>query len=111
MTVRRTSVGMCSLLGAGLVVACKTTTPEHAVDGGGSGASGSPSGVASATLPPASDQIRPVYPLDAAASDPLATRLCTALQETPAKRRAACCSTVPGVIVTSECVRMLSAAL
>ena len=52
-----------------------------------------------------------MYPLDAAAPDPIAERLCTALQEMPVKRQAACCSAAPGVLATSECVRMLSAAL
>ena len=81
-----------------------------------------PGGDASAPPPSASapapsssasdvDKVRPDYPLDASTPDPLAVRLCTALHEVPARRRAECCSSTPGVLVTSECVRMLSTAL
>jgi hypothetical protein len=70
------------------------------------------SAVASAsTLPDNGPVVRSVYPLDASAPDPLAARLCAALHETEANRRAVCCSSTPGVLVTSECVRMLSAAM
>jgi hypothetical protein len=57
------------------------------------------------------DAVRSVYPIDASAPDPLAARLCTALQSLAQTRRAECCSSTPGVLVTSECVRTLSAAL
>jgi hypothetical protein len=57
------------------------------------------------------DTVRSIYPLDVSAPDPLALRLCNALQELPPVRRAACCATAPGALATSECVRMLSAAL
>jgi hypothetical protein len=87
------------------VVACSRTSTI----------SGTESGVTAAESVSASSEgaptVRPVYPLDASAPDPLATHLCTALHEVPAKRRAECCSATPGVLVTSECVRMLSAAL
>jgi hypothetical protein len=59
----------------------------------------------------ADDEVRPVYPVQAGAPSPLAQRLCEAIQELPAKRRAACCQGTPGVLLTGECVRMLSAAL
>ncbi len=56
------------------------------------------------------DDVRPVYPLDAVA-DPLAEKLCAGLVETQERRRAECCKTPPGLLVTSECVRMLSSAM
>jgi hypothetical protein len=57
------------------------------------------------------DDVRPVYPMQAGAPSPLAQRLCEAIQEIPAKRRASCCESTPGLLLTGECVRMLSAAL
>jgi len=57
------------------------------------------------------DAVRSVYALDASAPDPRAVRLCTAIQEWPAARRAACRGETVGVVVTSECVRTLSDAL
>lgn len=59
-----------------------------------------------------SDDVEPVYPIEPnAPAAPLAQKLCEALNELPEKKRAACCSATPGIIVTSECTRMLSAAL
>jgi hypothetical protein len=57
------------------------------------------------------DAVRPVYPLDAGPPAALAVRLCDALQELPARRKAECCKQPLGTVVTSECVRMLTAAL
>jgi len=59
----------------------------------------------------AEDEVRPVYPTQAGAPSPLAQRLCGALQELPARRRAECCGGSPGSLLTGECVRMLGAAL
>lgn len=60
----------------------------------------------------AKDDVDSVYPVDPKAPiDPLAERLCSALGEMPEKKRAACCSTTPGIVVTAECSRTLSAAL
>lgn len=85
------------------------TTPDAAAttmttgDGGGGPSSGGDGG---------GDDVDSVYPSDPNLPPvPLALKLCTALSEMPEKKRAACCSTTPGVIVTSECVRMLSAAM
>ena len=61
--------------------------------------------------PRAEDEVRPVYPTQAGAPSPLARRFCEALHELPARRRAECCRTPPGLLLTSECVRMLSVAL
>ncbi len=57
------------------------------------------------------EDVRPVYPVKAGEPSPLAQRLCAAIQEIPARRRAACCNGTPGLLLTGECVRMLSAAL
>lgn len=59
-----------------------------------------------------SDEVEPVYAIDPKAPiDPLAQKLCAALSEMPEKKRATCCSTTPGIVVTPECARMLSAAM
>ncbi len=58
------------------------------------------------------DDVAPVYPIEAdAPAIPAAEQLCAALSELPEKKRAACCRAAPGVVVTAECTRMLSAAL
>jgi len=57
------------------------------------------------------DELRPVYPAEAGPADPLAERLCRALHDIPEERRAACCATTPGLVVTHECIRTLSSAL
>ncbi|HZR81343.1 MAG TPA: EB domain-containing protein [Candidatus Binatia bacterium] len=45
------------------------------------------------------------------AGDPLAERLCEALQALPQKRKAECCATSPAGGLAGECTRMLSASL
>jgi hypothetical protein len=57
------------------------------------------------------DDVRPVYPADAGPPNPLAQRFCAALHDMPEQRRATCCSDKPGLVLTSECVRMVSAAI
>ncbi|MBX3223939.1 MAG: hypothetical protein KF795_25725 [Labilithrix sp.] len=60
----------------------------------------------------AGDDVESVYPLDPNAPiEPLAQKLCAGLSEMPEKKRAACCSTTPGIVVAPECTRVLSAAL
>jgi hypothetical protein len=59
----------------------------------------------------AEDEVRPVYPTRAVTPAPLAERLCAALHQVPAKRRAECCGGSPLLLVEGECVRTLSAAL
>jgi hypothetical protein len=54
--------------------------------------------------------VRPVYPLEVKPST-VAQKLCDALHAIPVTRRAECCKASPGVVLTSECVRNLSAAL
>ncbi len=56
--------------------------------------------------------VRAVYPKnDSAPADPLATRLCKALDDLPEAKRAVCCNEPTGLVFTSECVRTLSTAL
>ncbi len=58
------------------------------------------------------DGVEPVYPIEANATpNPLAEKLCKGLHEMPEDKRAKCCTTTMGIVVTSECVRNLSAAL
>lgn len=79
--------------------------------GQGGGASNASPPSAAAQPSGAEDEVRPVYPTQAGAPSPLAQRLCEAIQEIPARRRAACCQGSPSVLLTGECVRMLSVAL
>lgn len=59
-----------------------------------------------------SDDVEPVYPIEPnAPAVPLAAKLCASLNDLPEKKRADCCKTNPGIVVTSECTRTLSAAL
>jgi hypothetical protein len=58
------------------------------------------------------DDVQPVYPIEPnAPAVPLAQKLCAGLTEMPEKKRATCCTTTPGIVVTSECTRTLSAAM
>jgi hypothetical protein len=89
--------------------ACKTErpTPEAAAPAPAVADAG---GKADATAED-DDDVRPVYPVDGVEPHPLATKLCGALHDLPESRRAACCREPSGLVVTKECVRMLSAAL
>ena len=62
---------------------------------------------------PGSDEIRPVYPADAGAPDPLAQRFCGAVELLPEQRRAECCGASGGLAeaLGESCVRTLSFAL
>jgi hypothetical protein len=57
------------------------------------------------------DEVKPVYPVENAPPDPLAERLCRAIQETEPRHRAECCHSRTGAVVTGECIRTLSYAL
>jgi hypothetical protein len=59
----------------------------------------------------AEDEVHSVYSTQPAQPAPLAQRLCAALHEVPARRRAECCGGAPMLLVEGECVRTLSAAL
>jgi hypothetical protein len=75
-----------------------------------------PTTSASASAPPQAqesgggDDVRPVYPNTNDKPDPLAIRLCAALHDVPATRRADCCSHAKGLSLAAECARTLSAA-
>ncbi|GAC1351748.1 MAG: hypothetical protein NVSMB1_07790 [Polyangiales bacterium] len=56
------------------------------------------------------DEVRSVYPLEVA-KDPIAQEFCAVLHDLRETRRAACCEQKVGLVLTAECVRMLSAAL
>jgi hypothetical protein len=73
---------------------------------------------------PGSDEIRPLYPLDAGPPDPLAQRFCDAIYTVPAQRTAECCDGAPAgdggsapkpspiaVAFGGQCVRVLTSAL
>jgi hypothetical protein len=60
---------------------------------------------------PTTDEVKPVYPLDAGPPDPLTHKLCSALHDLSEERRASCCTERPGMVVTSECERMLTSAV
>jgi hypothetical protein len=81
-------------------------TPANADAGsGGSGGKGGATGAGES-------DVEPVYPIEPnAVAIPLAQKLCETLNEMPEKKRSACCNATPGIVVTSECTRMLSAAL
>ena len=57
------------------------------------------------------DEIRAVYPTDAGPPDPLVRKLCGTLHDFPEQQRATCCNTTPGLVLTSECTRTLTAAV
>jgi hypothetical protein len=58
------------------------------------------------------EDVRPVYPADEHAPvDPIAARFCGVLNETGEARRSSCCNDKPGIVITKECVRMLSTSL
>lgn len=58
------------------------------------------------------DDVEPVYPIEANAPPvPLAQKLCEGLNSMPEKKRAECCKTTSGILLTSECTRTLSAAI
>src|SRR5262249_17931085 len=54
---------------------------------------------------------RSVYPAAGAAIAPAVERVCNALSALPRERRAACTGHKPGTALTSECERMLNAAV
>ncbi len=58
------------------------------------------------------EDVEPVYPVESnAPAVPIAEKLCNGLSTAPEIRRSACCHTSPGVVITAECTRTLSAAI
>jgi hypothetical protein len=72
-------------------------------------ASGSMDGIESR----GSDELRPVYPVDAGPPDPLAARFCDAVALLPERRKGECCGATSSAagLVGSQCVRTLTFAL
>jgi hypothetical protein len=101
-------------------VGCTTPDATHAPAEGVSAApSGSPARAPASAAPaaevdsPGSDEIHPVYPVDAGPPDPLAQRFCDAVYALPARRAGECCGTAPsvGAAFAGQCVRVLSYAM
>lgn len=92
------------LLGA---AACSKPTSGVAADG----SAGDAAARAADAGPDAAEEVHSVYPDLEGAPEPLALRLCAALHEAPEARRAECCHEPKGVVMASECTRMLTAAL
>jgi hypothetical protein len=59
----------------------------------------------------ATEEVTSVYPELVGPGDARAVKLCEVLHENPEKKRAACCKQPLGIMVTAECVRMLTGAL
>jgi hypothetical protein len=107
----RTAIALCAGALAFAIAGCKTERASP--DGGGvraeSDARASTAGAGDGG--PDEDEVRPVYPIEGVETHPLAAKLCEALHDLPEKRRSACCGEPPGLVVTKECERMLSAAI
>ena len=109
------------LLGLGAVLtfaACDRDTP--APSGAASLASATASAAVSApprerslaeAMSDKGDEVKPVYPMTTDPPLPIARRLCKALHDLPAARRAACCSASAGFTQSATCERSLSQAL
>lgn len=61
--------------------------------------------------PKAAAAAKPLYPSDVGKPDPIAERLCNALEALPLQRRAECCGGAPSTGMSRECVRVLTATL
>jgi hypothetical protein len=97
-----------------VLTACPKDQPAQGADAGAASASVSASASASSGAPDGGDdeEVKPVYTIDPnAPPDPVAQKLCTGLMEVLPKRKAECCKTAPGLLLTSECVGLLGAAI
>jgi len=90
---------------------CDSEKPGPAAPSASVSAVPAPSTSAAPPVVRGGDDVEPVYPKTSGPPDPLAEKLCAALYDVPAKRRAECCHQSPGFSMTSECVRILSHAL
>jgi hypothetical protein len=112
----RKTVALSSALISLILLACgRKDAPSTTADSGAAAAAAVGSAGLTSAAPPTpaeGDDVEPVYPVDAKAPTlPLAEKLCEALHATPEKKRAACCNATPGIVMTSECTRTLSAAI
>jgi hypothetical protein len=91
--------------------------PNAAASASSSASAASPATSAGIDQSEPDDAVRPVYPITNDPPSPLAKKLCEAIHEQPARRKAECCSSAgrgPLASVTllvNECVRVLSFAL
>ena len=104
-TMGRSFAAFVAVLSLSLV-AC----PKREQAQGGAGDTGAPDASVGEAVEP-DEEVRPVYPADAGPPDPTTTRLCQVLHDLPEQKRAACCETKPAVVFTSECERVVTAAL
>lgn len=119
MKIRRlalSSLVAVPLLSLPLVLAaCPKDPPAGAADAAASSATAKPSASADPSAPPDGgddEEVKPVYTVDPSAPpDPVAQKLCTALSELQEKKRTECCNAPPGIVLTSQCVGLLGAAL
>ncbi len=111
----RVCATLLSLL-AMFVVGCPKSPPPSAEAGASDASTTAISSAKDAAAAGASsgsgEDVEPVYPIEANAPVvPLAAKLCEALTAMPEKKRSEYCKSIPGVVITTECTRMLSAAL
>jgi hypothetical protein len=98
------TIGLLSIL----LLGCPKEAPRATAEDAGARADAAAEAGASEN----ESDVEPVYPIEANAPVvPLAEKLCAGLSEMPEKKRAACCNATPGIVVTSECTRMLGAAI
>jgi hypothetical protein len=100
MTARAALALLCLLAGTG----CQRSNRSNPVDAAGAPVRGVPEAETASSLGPA-------YPEEHLPDDPAARRLCEALHGLVAARRLACCGHKGGLVLTSECARLVSAAL
>src|SRR6185437_7663194 len=128
-TRRARITGFVTLAAAAGLVAAACKTPDASRAAGADAGSAAPAASAPVPVPhatptesPGSDEIRPLYPIDAGPPDPLAQRFCDAVYAVPAQRAAVCCGAAgdagaaprtPGVAAgfAGQCVRMLTTAM
>lgn len=113
MTVRAIAGITSVLFAASLASACTEGKKPDGAPSSSAAASASAPASAAPTVARGSDEIRPVYPVDAGPPDPLAQRYCDAVHEVPARRMSECCGQGFGgsAMLGGQCVRVLTAAL
>ena len=94
------SLSLSTLVAVALLSSCRSKTPPNP--------KGSSAGVSEAA---ASAGLKPVYPPTPAQIPEGVGTLCEALHTLPNHRKATCCHTTPGVVLTDECIRNLSGAI
>ncbi len=90
-----------------------SSTSSTGSTGATTDASPPPATSAIASVEPGSDEIKPVYPVDAGPPNPLAQQYCDAIAGEPERAKASCCGTSSAatMLIVGQCVRTLTAAL